>query len=99
MPEGILPYVLHLLSYHPDFPESSAMETEADKKRCRNIAKNLRMVINALTQSLGEDSNNLSFLLKQVGMIDQHYDDATGACVTPHNPEPDVSAPRPGIFR
>ena len=105
MPEGLLPYVLHLLSYHPDFPSSSAMEDEGDKRRCRNIAKvprtrldaprwvdpgsptpsslrspqNLRMVLSALTASLQDGTNNLSFLLKQVGMIDRHYDDATGA--------------------
>ena len=79
MPEGILPHALHLLSYHPEFPESSTMENELDKKRCRNIVKNLRMIHNVLMSTLPEGTNNLSFLLKQVNMIDQHYEDATDA--------------------
>lgn len=76
MPETLLPYVLHLLSYHPDFPTSSSIEDEADKKRLKGITKNLRMVIDTLLNSLQDDIGNLSFLLKQVNMISQHYRDA-----------------------
>ena len=77
MPETILPYVLHLLSYHPDFPTSSSIEDEADKRRLKGITKNLRMVTDTLLNSLQDDIGNLSFLLKQVNMISQHYEDST----------------------
>ena len=77
MPETVLPYVLHLLSYHPDFPTSSSIEDEADKRRLKGITKNLRMVTDTLLNSLQDDIGNLSFLLKQVNMISQHYEDST----------------------
>jgi hypothetical protein len=76
MPETLLPYVLHLLSYHPDFPTSSSIEDEADKRRLKGIMRNLRLVIDTLLNSLKDDIGNLSFLLKQVNMISQHYEDS-----------------------
>jgi hypothetical protein len=76
MPETLLPYVLHLLSYHPDFPTSSSIEDEADKRRLKGIMRNLRLVIDTLLNSLKDDIGNLSFLLKQVNMISQHYQDS-----------------------
>ena len=48
MPESVLPYVLHLLSYHPDFPTSSKIENDSDKRKLKNIMRNLRMVIDTL---------------------------------------------------
>lgn len=78
MPEALLPYVLHLLSYHPDFPTSSSVEDEASKRRLKGIYKNVRLITETLLNSVvssGED--NLSYLLKQVNTISQHYTDAT----------------------
>ena len=77
MPESILPYVLHLLSYHPDFPITAEVQDENDKKRLKNIMKNLRMIIDTLMNSLKDVSSNLSYLLKQVNMISQNYQDIT----------------------
>ena len=77
MPESILPYVLHLLSYHPDFPVTAEIQDENDKKRLKNITKNLRMIIDILMNSLKDVSSNLSYLLKQANMISQNYQDAT----------------------
>jgi hypothetical protein len=75
MPETILPYVLYLLSYHPEFPTSSNLEQEGDKKKVQNILSSVKMVINNLMNSLKRDSNNLSYLLKQVNTIVQDYVD------------------------
>ena len=79
MPESVLPYVLHLLSYHPDFPTSSKIENDSDKRKLKNIMRNLRMVIDTLMNSLKDVSSNLSYLLKQVNMISQNYQDKTDA--------------------
>lgn len=77
MPEALLPYVLHLLSYHPDFPTSSSVEDEASKRRLRGITKNVRMVTDNLLDSVVQGEDNLSYLLKQVNIISQNYVDAT----------------------
>jgi hypothetical protein len=75
MPEHILPYVLHLLSYHPDFPITASLDTDADKKRMKTLVKCVKMILSVLLDSLANQADNLSFLLKQVQMISQYYQD------------------------
>jgi len=75
MPEVILPYVIYLLSYHPEFPESSTLEEEADKKRMGHIYKSVKMVLRVLLESLENEADNLSYLLKQVNLITRDYED------------------------
>ena len=75
MAECILPYVLNLLSHHPDFPTSSTLEAEGDKNRVKTIVKSVRMVLAALSSTLRDEADNLSYLLKQVSMIIQNYRD------------------------
>ena len=75
MPENILPYLLHLLSYHPDFPTSTTIETEGDKKKLKSITRSLKMLLTILTDTLRNDANNISFLLKQLNLISQYHVD------------------------
>ena len=75
MPETILPYVLHLLSHHPDFPTSAAMDDEQDRLRMKAVMQSLSMVLNVLLDSVNNTGENLSYLFKQVLMITQYYTD------------------------
>lgn len=75
IPESILPYVLHLLSYHPDFPTSPTCESEGDKRRMKAIVRCVRMLLTALQSSLRNESSNISFLLKQLNLITHFYGD------------------------
>ena len=69
IPENILPYVLYLLSYHPDFPTSTSCDNDGDIRRLKKIATIVRMVVKVLVDSLSSEENNIAFLLKQVNMI------------------------------
>jgi len=77
MPESILPYVLYLLSHHPDFPQSATMEDSADQIRLKAVIQSVRMVVSALLDTLpaGCNTGNLSLIFKQVNMIAQYYKD------------------------
>lgn len=75
MPETIMPYVLYLLSYHPEFPTSSTLEEESDKKKAQRIMQCLRLVVNTLLSSLSRDANNLAYLLKQTNTLVQYHVD------------------------
>ena len=76
MPEGILPYLLHLLSYHPEFPTTIAMESDEDKRRMKAVVRAVRMLLNVLQSSLVNDrTSNMSFLFKQLNTINQQYID------------------------
>lgn len=81
IPETVIPFALHLLSYHPDFPESPEATGEADKKRLKLLIKCLNMILDVLTETLRNQAENLSFLIKQVSLISQHYEDRQD----PHN--------------
>jgi uncharacterized membrane protein YgcG len=76
MPECILPYALHLLSHHPDFPTSTTVDGEGDQRRMDDLIRSVKMIVNVLRNSLRAGADNLSFLLKQVDMITQNYEDA-----------------------
>ena len=75
MPETILPYVLHLLSHHPEFPSSAAIDDELDRKRMKSVVRSLTMVLNVLLDSVSSEGDNLSYLFKQVHMITRYYTD------------------------
>ena len=75
MPETVLPFLLYLLSYHPEFPTSDVLKDAKDEKRLKHIVHIVRWTLRVLTESLGGEDNNLSFLIKQVGMISAYYDD------------------------
>ncbi len=76
MPECILPYGLHLLSHHPEFPSSVAISGEGDREKMNRLIRSVKMLLNVLLGSLVQGADNFSFLLKQVDMIAQHYEDA-----------------------
>jgi hypothetical protein len=75
IPEILLAYVMHLLSYHPDFPSSSTIDSDEDKRRMGHVVKSLKMVLRVLIDS-NEKNENLSYLIKQVNVIDQRYEDS-----------------------
>lgn len=77
MPEAILPYVLYLLSHHPDFPKSATIVEKEDQLRLKCVIQSIRMIVNALLDSLPGDNSagNLSLIFKQVNMISQYYKD------------------------
>lgn len=74
-PECILPYLFYLLSHHPDFPSSADLAAEGDEERLRGIYRSIKMMYFVILQSVGNDNNTLSILLKQVQMIFQFYAD------------------------
>lgn len=78
MPEMVFPYVLHLLSNHPNFPSSARMESEEDKQGLKIIARCVKFSTSVLLDSLDDENvSNLSYLFKQVHMISQYYFDRT----------------------
>jgi hypothetical protein len=75
LPETMLPYALHLLSHHPDFPSSATIDSEQDKRRMKAVMKSLSMVVNVLLDTVYTAGDNLSYLFKQVNIITQFYTD------------------------
>ena len=80
MPESILPYLLHLLSYHPEFPTSTAIDNETDKRRMKNLVRSVSMLLQVLQNSLISESCNMSYLLKLLNTANRFYVDR-------HDPE------------
>ena len=74
-PECVVPYVIYLLSHHPDFPVSVDLKSAGDDERMKNIVRSVKMVFNILLSSLGKESDNLAFLMKQVNIISRYYRD------------------------
>ena len=75
MPENVMPYVLYLLSYHPEFPTTTTVESESDRRKLRKMATIIRTAVKVLAETLPGEENNIAFLLKQVNMIQGHYED------------------------
>lgn len=75
MPENLMPYVLYLLSYHPEFPTTTTVESDADRRKLRKMATIIRTAVRVLVDTLPGEENNIAFLLKQVNMIQGHYED------------------------
>jgi hypothetical protein len=72
MPEYAVPYALHLLAHHPDFPDDPS-----DAPRVKAVEKHLRALLEPLIASLGAEADNVSFLLQMFDLVMQH-DDALG---------------------
>ncbi|CAN0435862.1 unnamed protein product, partial [Ectocarpus sp. 8 AP-2014] len=73
MPEYVLPYAIHLLAYHPDFPVH-----KDDKQRIKNMEKCLNFLIEPLIgagRQTGE-ADNMSMLLQMLDTITASYRDA-----------------------
>ena len=68
-------YVLHLLSYHIDFPTSPDCSSESDGNRLKVVVRSIRMVLLALQSSLRNEASNIPYLLKQIHLISQVYCD------------------------
>ena len=66
MPEYVLPYAVHLLANHPEFPEPSRFR---DAAAVRPFARCLELVVEPLIFSLGSEADNLTFLLKMLDSI------------------------------
>jgi hypothetical protein len=69
MPEYVLPYVVHLLAHHPDFPSS-----KTDVGRIKVCERNLKALLDPLIASLGHEADNISFLLQMFSKMVEHQD-------------------------
>lgn len=74
-PECVVPYVIYLLSHHPDFPASIHLKSVGDEERMKKIVRSIKMVFSILLTSLGNESDNLPYLMKQVDIISRYYQD------------------------
>jgi hypothetical protein len=74
-PECMIPYLFYLLSHHPDFPTSLEISAEGDEERLKGLYRSIKMMYTVILQSVGNDNNTLSILLKQVQIIFQFYSD------------------------
>jgi len=89
MPECVVPYVLHLVSHHPDFPSADELKQGydlapgEDRKRLRAVVRSVTMIIDKLllsaVSSTTSGSRNLSYLMKQADLISQFYVDRLDA--------------------
>jgi len=73
MPEYAVPYAIHLLTHHPDFPEDSS-----DTQRVKTVERHLKALLEPLIVSLGAEADNVSFLLQMFDMVMQHEDALDG---------------------
>jgi hypothetical protein len=72
--EMILPYLLHLLTYHPDFPESVTLEGD-DAKKMKSIMQSINMLLTAFQTTLKDETSNLPLLFKQLNTISSKFAD------------------------
>lgn len=75
MPENIMPYLIHILSYHPDFPTSMDIDTDNDRRRMKSVVNCVRMLVQALQATLKVSTSNLPFLFKQLNTITTKFAD------------------------
>ena len=69
MPEYAVPYAVHLIAHHPDFPEDKSEAT-----RIKQCEKYLKGLLEALVESLGQEADNVSFLHQMFEKIKNHCD-------------------------
>jgi len=79
MPEYVVPYVFHLLSFRRETPygQSSTNNEDADdedyiemnENQERILKKRLRWIFDPLVQSLGETADNISFLMRMSSTV------------------------------
>ena len=74
-PERVLPYLLYLLSYHPNFPSSMVVENAEDRKKVKDVLKCVQLLIHSLQTTLRNETSNLPYLFKQLNLIIQKYVD------------------------
>jgi hypothetical protein len=75
MPENVMPYLLYLLSYHPQFPTSIKVDTTEDKSRFKHVLSCIKLLIQSLQSTLKLTTSNLPFLLKQLNTINHQFVD------------------------
>jgi hypothetical protein len=75
MPENSLPYLLHIMTYHPEFPTSVAATSAEDKSRIKLVLGCVRMLVQALQSKLKIPTSNLPFLFKQLNTINHRFVD------------------------
>ena len=86
MPEYMVPYAIHLLSHRNETPfveepsegdDGSEAHDEPsladDASRQRVLRKRLKLLLEPLVQSLGDNADNISFLLRMVEIIGKQY--------------------------
>ncbi|CAN0124437.1 unnamed protein product, partial [Scytosiphon promiscuus] len=71
MPEYVVPYAIHLLAHHPDFPAN-----KDDKPRMKNIQRYLVFLLDPLIGGHGREADNLSMLLGMLDIITTRCQDA-----------------------
>ena len=75
MPEFALPYALHLLAFRKETPtiseDSGAVGTENSYKQLR---RRMKWLLEPLIQSLGDQADNISFLLRMTELIANSFD-------------------------
>eukprot|EP00981_Chlorochromonas_danica_P006414 scaffold1389_cov251-Ochromonas_danica.AAC.12 len=75
MPEKVLPYLLYLLSYHPNCPANTKLDKEEDRKGMKALVRCIQSLIQALQATLRKESNHLPFLFKLLNQIVQYHAD------------------------
>jgi predicted outer membrane protein len=78
MPECMMPFMIYMLAHHPNFPSNVELSGEGDSSKMKNIVKSLKMVTNSLVSTLNTDqlaASSVSFMMKQVNVILQFYQD------------------------
>ncbi|CAN0474523.1 unnamed protein product, partial [Laminaria digitata] len=81
MPEYVVPYAIHLLAHHPDFPVNKASRdpgfTRAGRRlRMKNLQRYLEFLLDPLVGGHGGEADNLSLLLQMLDTITTSYEDA-----------------------
>jgi len=79
MPEYAVPYVVHLLSHHPEFPDD-----KTDAGRIKAVERYLKAFLEPLVHSLGLEADNVSFLLQMFDKISDHKDALDGDTFRAH---------------
>ncbi|CAM9854592.1 unnamed protein product, partial [Hapterophycus canaliculatus] len=74
MPEYVVPYAIHLLAHHPDFPANKARRV-ARLSPLRRPLRYLVFLLNLLVGGHGGEADNLSMLLQMLDTITTSYQD------------------------
>jgi hypothetical protein len=75
MSENIMPFLLHILTYHPEFPTTVTATSAEDKARIKLVLSCIRMLVQSLQSKLKVPTSNLPFLFKQLNTINHRFVD------------------------